>query len=152
MQSSPAASRLPQRRASADPLLREALERSARRGEPGGEGFDLARQREVLLGDTAGAVRLELDHHLRPADAQVRVVKGGLGAVADGVDQHQRVRPARRLERAADPAFAELPLGQRSESVLDLVLGEDLVLRHGASLYLWAPAAHRTAPPLTGMT
>src|SRR5260221_747344 len=95
-----------------DPLVRSSLHRPAALRPPERQLFDLFRQREVALGDTAGRVRLQLDPEFAPGHLEIGMVVGRLAEEADGVDQHQRRRPAVGAELAADPAFLERPAGK----------------------------------------
>src|SRR5581483_10953758 len=80
-----------------------------------------------------GGVGLELDPDLAPGDGEVGVVPGGLGEVADGVDQHQRDRPAAGVVLAAQPAVFQVPVRQAVLGELrgDLGLGVDVRLGVG---------------------
>src|SRR6266566_1064149 len=71
--------------------------------------FELARKLEVLVGDPAGGVVLELHDHPAPRDRQVRMMVRRFGEVADRVHQHQRGRPAVRLVGPPDPAVLVPP-------------------------------------------
>src|SRR6187551_3725246 len=73
-------------------LVGRALERSSAR-TPEHYFLDLAGELEVLVGDTARGVVLELHPHLRPGHSEVRVMIRGFGQVADRVHQHERRGP-----------------------------------------------------------
>src|SRR6266478_3963774 len=105
-------------------LVRRALHRRALGGPPEGVRLDLLRERHVPLGDAARCVRLQLDPELPPGDLEVGMVVGRLAEEADGVDQHQRGRPAVRAVLAAQPAVLELPTGK-----LLLQTNRDLLVR-----------------------
>ena len=67
---------------------------------------------EVLVGDAAGVVRLELHPEFAPGHRQVGVMPGGLAQVADRVHRHERLRPAIGVVLAAEPAVFEIPAGE----------------------------------------
>src|SRR5262249_34253888 len=100
--------------------------------------LDLLRQLEVLVGDPAGGVRLELHPELAPGDGEIRVVVRGLAQVADGVDRHERLRPALGVVLPPQPAVLKVPPGQAQLGDLrrHLGLGVRVLfrLRHG-----WPP-------------
>src|SRR5262249_8032457 len=107
-----------------DELVRRALERAVGAGPPQHGVLDLARHREVLVGDAAGRVILELDPELAPRHREVGVVVGRLADEADGVDHHQCRGPAVGVVLAPQPAVLEVPA---VEAVL-LDLGLDLLV------------------------
>src|SRR5690606_1447079 len=94
--------------------------------------FDLSSEREVLVGDAVGAVRPELDDDLRPADLEIGMMEGGLGTISDRVHEKERVRPARRLVLAPNPAVAKLPAVERAKLLRDLAFRVDALAFHGA--------------------
>src|SRR5262249_2996232 len=117
-----------------DELVRRALQRPTRLRPPQHDLFNLPRQGEILVGDAAGRVGLELDDHPPPGDGQVGVVVGGLAQVADSVDEHQRRRPAVRVVLAADPTVLQKPVAQAAllELRRDVRVGVDLwLVAHG---------------------
>src|SRR3954465_2442279 len=136
-----------------DELVRRALERAVVGREPEHGVLDPARDGEVLVGDPAGGVVLELDPELAPGDREVGVVIGRLADVADGVHRHQRARPAVGVVLAPQPAVLEVPAREAvlGDLRLDLLVavGRFLFLcRHGRS----PPLRHYiTVPPLTLM-
>src|SRR5205085_428789 len=76
-----------------DKLIRIAVERPARRWFPERRLLNPPGQREIAVSDPAGGVRLESHPDFAPGDGQVGVVPGGLGVVADQVDEHERRLP-----------------------------------------------------------
>src|SRR5947209_6724255 len=69
--------------------LEPVAEQSTCLGTPEDHLLDLPRQREVLVGDPARRMRLELDPDLAPGHGQVGMMPGGFAEVANGVDQQQ---------------------------------------------------------------
>src|SRR5215204_5755243 len=104
-------------------LVRGPLERAVVPGPPQHRVLDLPRHREVLVGDAARGVVLQLDPQLAPGHREVGVVVGRLAHEADGVDDHERRWPPVGVVLAADPVALEVPV---VEAVL-LELGLDLV-------------------------
>ena len=103
-------------------------------GAPQHHVLDLASQGEVLVGDPAGRMGLELDPQLAPGYFQVGVVPGRLAQVADSVDGHQRHRPAVGVVLAPQPAVFQVPAGQAQlrQAGLDLGVGIDSgLIAHG---------------------
>src|ERR671919_2240828 len=134
-----------------DELVRRPLERAVGLRPPQDVVLDLARQGEVLVGDAVARVRLELHPQLAPGHRQVGVMVGRLGQVADGVDEHERRRPAVGVVLAPQPPAVDVPA---VEAVL-LDLGLDLLF--GVRLELcgrlhWDRLLREhyiTTPPLT---
>src|SRR5829696_3031829 len=133
----------------AHPLVRRALERAAGR-PPERDLLDLPGELEVLVGDAAGRVVLELHREPAPGHRQIGVVVRGLGQVADRVHQHERGGPAVGLEYPADPPVLVVPAGQRLQPLGDLRLVVGLLFRgrHRALLQVLI-LRYITTPPLT---
>src|SRR5215204_4253709 len=136
-----------------DELVRGPLERAVVLRAPQHRVLDPASHREVLVGDAAGGVVRQLDPQLAPGHREVGVMVGRLAHVADGVDGHERRRPAVGVVLAADPVAFEVPV---VETVL-LQLGLDLVGRvglllgaclHGNASFEVASDNYITTPPL----
>src|SRR5829696_8663933 len=106
-----------------DELVRRPLERAVVLRAPEHRVLDLPRHREVLVGDAAGGVVAQLDPQLAPRHGEVGVVVGGLAHEADGVDDHERRRPAVGVVLAPDPVALQVPVVQAGL----LELGLDLL-------------------------
>src|SRR3954470_6921262 len=132
-------------------LVRRALQRGVGPGAPQDGVLDLAREREVLVRDAAARVRRQLHPELAPGDGQVGVVPGRLAQVADGVDEHQRARPAVSGVLAPQPAALEVPPLEAvlGDLRLDLVVGVRLELFLGDHGRSPPPRHYITTPPLT---
>src|SRR5690606_32739366 len=133
-------------------LVGRPLERRFSSRAPEHGLLDPARELEVLIGDPARVVRLQLDPHLGPRDREVRVVVRRLGEVTDAVDEHERARPAVGLVLPADPAVLVVPAGKlRFQLGADLLLGVRREFRacHGSLRFGFG---YMTTPPLTGST
>src|SRR6185312_16132255 len=103
-------------------FVRRSLER--RSGwTPEGAFLDAFGEREVLVGDAAGAVCLELDPYFGPRDGEVRMVIRGLGDVADRVHEHERGGPAVGFVLAANPSVLVVPAGEVAQLLGDLIIG-----------------------------
>jgi len=74
--------------------------------------FNLDGQLEILVGDTAGGMRLQLHPKLAPGDREIGVVIRRFAEKRDRVRHHQRRPPTVGRVLAADPAVFERPGGQ----------------------------------------
>ena len=88
-------------------LVRRPLERVAVGRTPQHDILDSARQRKVLVGDAASAVRGQLHRDPSPRHRQIGMVICRLRQVANRIHQHQRRRPPIGLVDPTDPSVFE---------------------------------------------
>src|SRR6185369_13144782 len=86
------------------PLVWGSLERATCR-LPQHYVFDLSRQLEILIGDAAGRVVLQLHPYLGPRHREIGMVIRRLGEKPNRVDQRQRGKPTIGLVLPPDPAL-----------------------------------------------
>ena len=103
-------------------LVRRPLERVAVGRAPQRDIFDSARERKVLVGDAARAVRGQLHRDPSPRHRQIGMVICRLRQVANRIHQHQRRRPTIGLVDATDPSVFEIPPGKLLQPLSDLCL------------------------------
>src|SRR5262249_54249509 len=85
-------------------LLRSAFQRSAFAGRlPLDDVLNLLRKFKILIGNSFGGVILQPDLDPGIGCGDIRMVPGGFGKMADGVDHHERAFPAIGAIFAADP-------------------------------------------------
>src|SRR5207244_12289595 len=127
-----------------DELVRRSLEGAAL-GAPQHRLLDLSRELEVLVGNPARRVILELHDHPSPGHGEVGVMVRGFRDVADRVYEHQCGGPAVGLIGAADPTVLVPPAGEVLQLRFDVRVGVGGLFRcHAVSLW----GNYTTLPPL----